>query len=65
MEELEKADKKIEKVMELIGGLNVYDLAYHRNKSEVLQTQKQLQEAYDILFKLRKHIDYLRRNKNE
>lgn len=65
MEELEKTDKKIEKVMELIGGLNVYDLAYHKDKSEVLQTQKQLQEAYNILFKLRKHINYLRRNKNE
>lgn len=60
MEELEKTIEQIEKVLEDIGGISIYDLSLSRNRKEILFYQKRLQEGYSRLFNLRKHLLYLK-----
>ena len=56
--EIEKTIEKIKNAMVLIENLDLYNYTFARIR---LQNQKQLNKSYDILFKLKKHLEYLLR----
>ena len=56
--EIEKTIEEIKNAMVLIESLDLYNYDFPRIR---LQNQKQLNKSYDILFKLKRHLEYLLR----